>query len=502
MFVEKTDFDDIATCCKLQLSNELCTLREEEENLESKENRVPVQQLNNFPPYFKSPSLPDETNSKTQSKDGNDLTEDMMSPMSKWNLKWKRKSLTESHSVSSIPNTSTSHNLTVSPKRKLVRSTSTPMNGLLFYGHRSNQFESMSHVSSINNSSDSDTNMSPPLPPPPPRTNSRPDSPRKIPKTRNKMPVAATPLRQVMSKSILRAIAVHGIPGSEKTGIQPKKMFDSLNESSISSAMDLRTSPVIRRSSQHSGSSIESIKSGRITKMTRKQSLTYSSSNSDISSPELINEQSERSIYKTCSSIELSNTNLNLTPKIVGTSLKKAISFQTPDLIEFSPVRKTPSDVWYTPSEFPPQQKNYSFSTTTTTTTVEVSNNIKNTETELEDEVFHPVVPSKIENLPSTGGGLWSIVSSVFRMASFGKGSASSDDKETVGPENSLIKRCASFAGYLIRKNSSDDDCQPNKRRRTSSVSNNYFGKNSGTDLDRKRRRIQGRLPIDRMRFD
>lgn len=482
MFVEKTDFDDITTCCKLQSNNELCTLEEEEENLESKENRVPVQQLNNFPPFYKSASLQD--------------------------IEWKRKSLTDS--VSSIPNISTTHNLTVSPKRKLVRSTSTPMNGLLFSGHRSSQFDSMSHVSSINNSSDSDNNMSPPPPPPTPTTKSRPDSPRKIPKTRNKMPVAATPLRQVMSKSIQRAIAVHGIPGIEKGGIQPKKMFDSLNDSSISSALDLRTSPVIRRTSQHSNSSIESIKTGRITKITRKQTLTYSSS-SDISSPELINEQSTnksgRSIYKTCSSIELSsNTNLNVTPKIVGTSLKKAISFQTPDLIEFSPVRKTPieikNDVWYTPSAFPTHEKSYSISATTTTT-VEVSNNIKNTETELEDDVFHPGQPNKIENQPSNVGGLWSIVSSVIRMASFGKGSASSDDnKETVGQENSLIKRCASFAGYLIRKNSSDDDCQPNKRRRTSSVTNNYFEKNSGTDLDRKRRRIQGRLPIDRMRFD
>lgn len=497
MFVQKTDFDDIATCCKLQLNNELCTLKEEEE--ETKENCVPVQQLTNFTPYFKSPSIPaDETNNKNHTKDVL-ITEDMMSPMSKWNLKWKRKSLTDS--VSSIPNISINHNLTVSPKRKLVRSTSTPMNGLLFYGHRNNQFDSISHVSSINNSSDSDNNMSPP-PPPPPKTNTRPDSPRKHPKTRNKMPIAATPLRQVMSKSIQRAIAVHGIPGSEKGGIQPKKMFDSMNDSSISSALDLRTSPVIRRnSSSQSSSSIETIRTGRITKNLRKQSLTYSSS-SDISSPELINERSGRSIYKTCSSIELSSTNLNITPKIVGTALKKAISFQTPDLIEFSPVRKTPiemkNDVWYTPSEFPLQQKSYSISTTTTTTTVEVSNNIKNAETEL-DEVFYPNAPSKIENEPSNGGGgLWSIVSSVIRMASFGKGSASSDDKEIVGQENSLIKRCASFAGYLIRKNSSDDDCQPSKRRRTSSVS--YFDKSSETDL--KRRRIKGRMPIERMRFD
>lgn len=271
--------------------------------------------------------------------------------------------------------------------------------------------------------------------------------------------------------------------------------------------MDLRTSPVIRRTSQTSSSSKESVRSGRITKST-KQSLTYSSS-SDISSPEVLNKRSisGRSIYKTCSSIELSNTNLNVTPKIVGTSLKKAISFQTPDLIEFSPVRKTSaamrSDVWYTPSEFPVQQNSFSVTkTTTTTTTLEVSNNIKNAETEL-DEVFYPSeLPKKMEVEPSSNG-LWSIVSSVIRMASFGKGgSASSDDRESVGQENSLIKRCASFAGYLIRKNSSDDDCQPSKRRRTSSVSNKYFEKSSGSELDRKRRKIHGRLPIDRMRFD
>lgn len=283
--------------------------------------------------------------------------------------------------------------------------------------------------------------------------------------------------------------------------------------------MDLRTSPVIRRTSESSNSSKESLRTARIIKRT-KQSLTYSSS-SDISSPEIIIERSTinhenktgRSIYKTCSSIELSNTNLNVTPKIIGTSLKKAISFQTPDLIEFSPVRKTPvemkNDVWYTPSEFPVLQNSFSYSTTTTTTTVEVSNNIKNTETEL-DDVFYPgSLTNKInvkdnENTPSNGG-LWSIVSSVIRMASFGKGGSSTTDEkaESICQENnSLIKRCASFAGYLIRKHSSEDDCQPNKRRRTSSVSNNYFEKKSETDLDRKRRRIQGRLPIDRMRFD
>lgn len=50
-----------------------------------------------------------------------------------------------------------------------------------------------------------------------------------IRKKGRKIPVSATPLRQVMSKSIQRAIAEHGIKNKyREPGIQPKKMFDSL----------------------------------------------------------------------------------------------------------------------------------------------------------------------------------------------------------------------------------------------------------------------------------
>lgn len=70
---------------------------------------------------------------------------------------------------------------------------------------------------------------------------------------------AVTPLRHVMSKSIQKAFAEHGLPASTavrgSTAYQRKKMFDSTSspsvdgpQSPVQPALDLRLSPAVRRS--------------------------------------------------------------------------------------------------------------------------------------------------------------------------------------------------------------------------------------------------------------
>lgn len=61
--------------------------------------------------------------------------------------------------------------------------------------------------------------------------NVKPNEPLQITRGRRKMPVSATPLRQVMSKSIQRAIAEHGVLNLQNKGLQPKKIFDSASSS-------------------------------------------------------------------------------------------------------------------------------------------------------------------------------------------------------------------------------------------------------------------------------
>lgn len=74
---------------------------------------------------------------------------------------------------------------------------------------------------------------------------------------------AVTPLRQVMSKSIQKAFAEHGLPASTavrgSNAFQRKKMFDSTSSPEINDqqspqppALDLRLSPAVRRSQSES----------------------------------------------------------------------------------------------------------------------------------------------------------------------------------------------------------------------------------------------------------
>ncbi|XP_004535341.1 mitosis initiation protein fs(1)Ya [Ceratitis capitata] len=203
-------------------------------------------------------------------------------PMSIINLRWKAKGkLTQEEfvydSVSSLKNISSissgslrrSLDAMLKPKGQLVRTTSTPVHAeLLCTKHTERTFNaSGGQVSSIYHSGGETDNHSPALATGATATsNAAGQSPSKqhlesinrylkVGGPRGKMS-AVTPLRQVMSKSIQKAFAEHGgLPSTRASGTDlpklRKKMFDShateSSCSSVGSPLDLRMSPVVRR---------------------------------------------------------------------------------------------------------------------------------------------------------------------------------------------------------------------------------------------------------------
>lgn len=151
--------------------------------------------------------------------------DEALTPLTKINLRWRRKSrefLQKSDDGVSAKN----------EEGQVKRQTSTPMQG-------SSESLSSMQFSSINCiSSSSETDLSPPVPPKPiPQL--VPLSPKSINKKKNlsplsigrtKMAVQNTPLRQVMTKSIQRAIVTHG--HYKHVQLQQRKMtFDSSSSS-------------------------------------------------------------------------------------------------------------------------------------------------------------------------------------------------------------------------------------------------------------------------------
>lgn len=203
-------------------------------------------------------------------------------PMSLINMRWKAKSkltheefvcdsVSSLRNISSISNSSLRRSLDVmvKPKGQLVRTTSTPVHAeLLCTKHTERTFNaSGAQVSSIYHSGGETDNHSPAIAAGAIATsNPATLSPSKqqlenlnrylkVAGPRGKMS-AVTPLRQVMSKSIQKAFAEHGgLPSARLSGVDlppmRKKMFDShtadSSGSSTGSPLDLRLSPVVRR---------------------------------------------------------------------------------------------------------------------------------------------------------------------------------------------------------------------------------------------------------------
>lgn len=492
--------------------------------------------------------------------------EALLTPLSKINLRWKRKS--QSFDISngsgnlSALNTSEAVVFQVphSTSKKLARTTSTPMmNG--FGPNAKCSYESYSSVlgqmSSIHHSENDSSYAK--------HDDHTPASPasyelekvRAIIKGRSK--AAATPLRQVMSKSIQRAIAQHGhcskmlVPGTQR-----KMSFNSTGSSRTNStvgspsrnAVDLRTTPVLKRAS--SEICVGNRKSTKVTPLQKSQSEDCGLNQTESQYYET--HQHETSLENNSSITRENDDNQKIanevgnpkpipsyyqvTPKIAGGILKKVISFTTPEMTRIGEHQSNldeSADLWATPSSVPPR----SFSCSA----LQDSNLNSFVSYKNGDDVFHPPPRSKslqklkkdqANTMPSTGK-LWSIVSNVIRLASRAdvredlvsdnpEYSSDPDSNSGIGstfPKN-LVQRASSFAGFLRNRlpgrplqtstsPESDELPSPNrsgegvsgKRKRTNSVYSRPYETVAMRPISSplaKRKRIQGRQPIERMR--
>lgn len=197
------------------------------------------------------------------------VNEAILTPLSMINLRWKRKSLQSFDSMLSTTNNISAVNasegavqIPPSPSNKLVRTTSTPMmHGCLPHSKGVNESytSAMGQMSSIHSNSGSEADSRADDITPASSTSYEINKVRAIIRSRSR--VAATPLRQVMSKSIQRAIAQHGYYSKMLApGTQRKMSFSSTGSSGLNSTsgspsrgvLDLRTTPVLKRSSSES----------------------------------------------------------------------------------------------------------------------------------------------------------------------------------------------------------------------------------------------------------
>ncbi|XP_055546379.1 mitosis initiation protein fs(1)Ya [Wyeomyia smithii] len=477
-----------------------------------------------------------------------DINKAMLTPLSMINLRWKRKSRQSFDSMLCVTSNISAVNASSedpgngppSPNKKLVRTTSTPMmHGCLPHrkGAANESYTSaMGQMSSIhhsNSGSDSDSKAEDPV-------TSSPASYEILPKvraiSRSRSRAVATPLRQVMSKSIQRAIAQHGYYSKILApGTQRKMSFNSTNGSSVNStsdsslrgaALDLRTTPVLKRASSESAASSgfafhKTAKMICLPKKSNEESsearVTFSSyydtHQSLDTSREIIDQENrdnqrldEESLIVHRRSKSKTAHNYQDTPKMAGGILKKVITFATPEMSRKSTKDDFDEDgdeVWATPCAVPTRSFSCSAIGDSRFDSIMTEDN---SDASGSDDVFMP--PSKTksctqykapQSLPSTGR-LWTIVTNVMRLASRGdiqeelatSGSASSvtDNTEEDGKVSStLLKKAASFAGFLkdrfpVRAS------KPQQSRNSSSGSEEFaipYSQEAGAGLKRRR---------------
>ena len=407
------------------------------------------------------------------------------------------------------------------------RQTSTPMPGKTLmtnnFTDSSTYSASSIHISSINctssTSSESD-GFSPPIdaqrqPMAPPLSPQRSYKPPTQSRSRQKQSVKATPLRQVMSKSIQRAIQQHGHYRQSPFSLQQRKMsFNSTNSSGEHTfsllkfqgddALDLRTSPAIRRRKNVTGYDDAVVPEVEPDLIDLGTTVEFQQIEVIIRRSEIKSESSASSHYKSCFSDtgrSGSMPEIQCTPKTVGNNfLKKTISFETPKTIE-----KTPSflmtalkqsctedadedddgavvhddDVFYTPRATPAKMTRIAIS-------------MPDVAIPIQGEEENPASGS--DNSKSRNH-IWNFVTSVMKIAA-------RKSEESLGSADKLfnfnfkkpefVKKAAE---YFKRSQSLDD--HPMKRRRTSS---NTGSTGSQSSPAMKRQKIQSRKPIERMR--
>ncbi|XP_055634719.1 mitosis initiation protein fs(1)Ya [Toxorhynchites rutilus septentrionalis] len=530
-----------------------------------------------------TPQVPNENrNNLEEHGEGN---QPLLTPLSMINLRWKRKSrqsfdslLSTTNNLSAVNASESAVHVPSSPGKKLARTTSTPMiHGCPVRSKGVNESYTcaMGQISSIHSNSGSESDSRSDDITPASSTSYEINKVRAIIRSRTK--VAATPLRQVMSKSIQRAIVEHGYYSKMVApGTQRKMSFNSTASSGFNSTtnspsrapLDLRTTPVLKRSSSESScGSHNQTKMASLTKAksedsscttldetSQMSSVFYDThQNSDSLNDSSNVDQENRDNHKIVEEIATNRSeskklkpipsSYHDTPKTTGGMLKKVISFTSPETTghrkkDDSDPDDT-SDVWSTPSSIPPRSYSCSavgnsrFDSLMTDDTSDTS-----------DDVFLPPLKQsksckqlKLDSpAPPNTGKLWTIVSNVIRLAS--RTDEIEETRTRINPSNSngsesdtklsttLVQKAASFAGFLKnhlpgsrshrsaeQKSSSESDDfslivqKGGKRRRTTSVYAKPYDTIGNAATVRvssspvaKRKRIQGRQPIERMR--
>ncbi|EDV99527.1 mitosis initiation protein fs(1)Ya [Drosophila grimshawi] len=541
-----------------------------------------------------------------------------LTPISLFNLRWKAKSrLTQeelnSDSVSSIRNLSSdSVNLSVQQRRsiglltalpekgKVIRSTSTPLavetmfakpkDTLTFNGSAVGG----AHMSSIYHSGYVLDEQNP-VPAPPDSNQPHQQQQQRAWKIGGRRKISgATPLRQVMSRSIQKAFVEHGV-GILATGhgAQRRMRLDlsENNPSESALALDLRISPVVRRSqsveesvvANQAGGSLSPVEPYQIVLSAQKlttESIIITRTQHCAKSGSLAASASSAStstVFNSCESVEIIasatgdvGANVAVPPitpitRIPGAIInKKLIKFETPQKLHDATQSTPDEEIFYTPNpstssaaaaadqtfssneqrrqQIVPRQLSGEFATQSKMTqpqgprarpplrayrTHNSFSSVEDLISDDEDEVFLPNSASTHNDRKHTATGetelggqsepgrLWSLMSSVLRLplalrtdqTAAIRNSSGSDDKENTATAStsstgSLIRRCASIAGSLVRTMQAHDDgdMQTLKRKRTQTLDYQYCTQMSPSSSSSKRFRIQPRQPVKRMR--
>uniref|UniRef100_A0A4Y0BJK3 Uncharacterized protein n=1 Tax=Anopheles funestus TaxID=62324 RepID=A0A4Y0BJK3_ANOFN len=450
-----------------------------------------------------------------------EVDEALLTPLTKINLRWKRKSRQSFESMLSMTNNTSEVNASGmlrmdgpggAGSRKLVRTTSTPMYQwqLMPTGPKQpneSYSATLGQMSSIHCSSGSETDS---------RTEdigASPLVPNELDKVRaiirNRSKAVATPLRQVMSKSIQRAIAQHTGVGSVyskmlQPGTQRKMSFNSTMSSGMNSMiaspakdpLDLRTTPALKRTG--SGMAARSIQAQRMVRSgdpgreTVQLALPATVGEAVHGNSVLNQNSTEGSEYyethrdmeslQANALVELENRDNRLilhsadsypvTPKPSGTALKKVISFQALHEMKRKEDEQNDStdDIWGTPCGGIPA-RSYSCSAVGLGDTFKAYDaSVEDAEDESgTDDVFYPAPvkgrpniregkcfpdelhtkcdgKEKSQEVISTGSSkLWSIVSNVIRLAS--RSDIQEEHSATVGRSNSASATTTSTGG-------------------------------------------------------
>ncbi|XP_063695863.1 mitosis initiation protein fs(1)Ya [Culicoides brevitarsis] len=468
-----------------------------------------------------------------------EVDEALLTPLTKINLKWRRKSAgfantTSDHSVSASvsaiahPNQS---QLKINPDSgsKLVRTTSTPMNQVFLTkpGSLDSLCGSSYQASSIDHTSGMETDQSA-------SNSSCSPSPAVVIKRtqfqlqrtkqlRNRLPKAQTPLRQVMSKSIQRALIEQRAERTkllQKVGMPRKMIFDSMSSSdgSIdepafsstkspgnSGVLDLRTTPVLKRtnSAPLSRSKRQSIV---VRKKVSEESLMVEA---------LLDENYLQSDFR--AKIEAISDNvinetkyeegiapIPLTPDIDSTPFNNnnsdEICFKS-CMDDKTPVKKsaivTPmpqnlpvvDDSFANEIFYSPKNVSRSFNTQF----AEVSESESG-----DDDVFTANKDEEIAKEPPNR--LWKLFSSVMRMAT---GSLNEEPRRSP-PKQSIVKRSLSHLGLIAKRPMASPRPHLKRKRKTSSQTSTNSEQGAvipelRSPLAKKYKSITGRKPISRM---